>query len=354
MAWICLVLLAIGIRIFSYFPDAVELYYSNGFYPAFSRAQRWLFGWIPFSVGDILYALFVLYLIYKLVDMIRKIRAKSTGKSYWIGALKKIVFIILLVYVSFNLFWGLNYNRRGIIYQLNLPASKVTKEDLAVVMEELMLKVNAFDSAGKSGRSAIESRKKLFSGAISSYKSLVTKNPVFEYKDPSVKISLYSYLGNYLGYTGYYNPFSGEAHINNTVPLFIQPFTTCHEIGHQLGYAKENEANIAGYLSAKNSTDPNFLYSVYYEMYSYGRPYLYFQDSLLLRRLDSSLRPGVKNDFRELRSFFRRHENPAEKAIDRLYSQYLKANEQPSGKVTYSEVIIWLVSYYKKYGKQAL
>ncbi len=69
---------------------------------------------------------------------------------------------------------------------------------------------------------------------------------------------MYSYLGNYLGFTGYYNPFTGEAQVNTTVPLFVQPFTTCHEIGHQLGYAKENEANFAGYLAAKSSPDAGF------------------------------------------------------------------------------------------------
>jgi len=248
----------------------------------------------------------------------------------------------------------LNYNRRGIAQQLDLTTGKVNKEDLIAVMQQLMLKVNKFDSVGKLNRSSISNEKYLISSAVHSYESLGKKNSYFDYKTPSIKPSLYSYLGNYLGYTGYYNPFSGEAHVNTTVPLFIQPFTTCHEIGHQLGYAKENEANFAGYLSAKNSTDPNFLYSVYFELYSYGRPYLYFQDSLSLKKIDSCLQPGIKRDFRELKEFYLSHENPVEKVIDKLYSQYLKANEQPSGRVTYSEVIIWLVAYYRKYGKEAL
>jgi len=55
--------------------------------------------------------------------------------------------------------------------------------------------------------------------------------------------------------------------VNTTTPVFTQPFTTCHEIGHQLGYAKENEANFAGYLSARSSRDPAFLYSVYFDLY---------------------------------------------------------------------------------------
>ena len=35
-------------------------------------------------------------------------------------------------------------------------------------------------------------------------------------------------------------------------------------------------------------------------------------------------------------------------------AEFLKANQQPAGKFTYSQVIIWLIAYYKTYGKEAL
>ena len=145
--------------------------------------------------------------------------------------------------------------------------------------------------------------------------------------------------------------FSGEAQVNTTIPLFARPFTTCHEIGHQLGYAKESEANFAGYLSATSSKDSAFLYSVYFEMFAYAGRYLYFTDSIALNQIREGLSPAVKNDIRELREFYNRYKNPVETAIDRLYSQYLKANQQPSGKMSYSEVVAMLIAYYKKNGK---
>lgn len=354
ISWIVLLLLAGGIKLFSLFPDAVERYYSTGVYPVTAQVQRRLFGWVPFSVGDILYSLAIIYLLYKIVDFFKQLRKRQIDKTYWINSLRKCCFVLLLVYILFNGLWGLNYNRHGIAYQLGLLTTSISKEDLAPVMEQLMLKLNAFDIAGKKNRPAIGSNKNLFDGSVASFKNLAKTKSIFSYSPVSIKSSLFIYLGNYMGYTGYYNPFTGEGQVNTTVPLFIRPFTTCHEIGHQLGYAKESEANFAGYLSAKNSTDSTFLYSVYFELYSYGRPYLYQQDSALLKKLDKQLQPGVKKDFKELKDFFVRYENPAEKIIDKLYGQYLKANEQPSGKLSYSEVIIWLIAYYKKYGKEAL
>ncbi len=65
--WLIPVLIAAGIKFFSFFPDAVEKYYSTGVYPLISRLLRLLFGWMPFSVGDMLYAAGFIYLVISLV-----------------------------------------------------------------------------------------------------------------------------------------------------------------------------------------------------------------------------------------------------------------------------------------------
>ena len=347
--WTILILFAAGIKIFSLFPLAVENYYSDGIYPVISAVQRILLGWIPFSVGDLFYALVVLYILKRLIIMIRLLRKKKTDRAYWVGGLRRLGFIALLVYVAFNFLWGLNYNRIGIEKQVGLKQEKISRDQLVDLMKALAIKMNALDSEAHLMREKLKKKKFLFQEADKAYENLVATQPTFKYNFRSTKPSLFSYLGNYLGYTGYYNPFTGEAQVNTTVPLFIQPFTTCHEIGHQLGYAKENEANFAGFLSGRSSNDPTVRYSVYFDVYAYARLYLYVQDSMELRRLDSTLNPGVRRDFRELREFLRKHENPVERVIDKLYSQYLKANEQPLGRITYSEVIVWLVAYHKKY-----
>jgi hypothetical protein len=353
-AWYILCGLAVAIKIFSLFPIAVERYYAQGIYPVISGAQRILFGWIPFSIGDILYAVAVIILAYRLYHLVRRVVRRKANWQYWKNTLVQTVFVALFVYVSFNLLWGLNYNRLGVASQLSLKVGKYSKGDLQPIMETLVLRLNALDSVAKTERSSLGKKRILFNEAVDAYKNLATQLPDLHYSFRSVKPSLFSYLGNYLGYTGYYNPFTGEAQVNTTVPLFVQPFTTCHEIGHQLGYAKENEANFAGFLAARSSGNPAFRYSMYFDMYSYSRYYLFSMDSAMAKNLDAQLRPGVKQDYRELREFVKSHRNPVEAAIDQLYGQYLKANEQPSGKLAYSEVIAWLVAYHIKFGKDLL
>ena len=351
LALIVLVVIAVTVRILSLFPQTVETYYSDGLYPIISKTQRTITKWVPFSVGDILYFLAGLYLLIKTIRIIRLLIGRRFNKQYFLHIGKKVVSIALLVYILFNVLWGLNYNRIGIAKQLVLTREEVSVTDLMDVMQQVVHRVNELDSSARKNREALYSKRKLFDGSIASYKNLAAQNSLFVYSATSVKPSLYSYLGNYMGFTGYYNPFSGEAQVNTTVPVFIQPFTTCHEIGHQLGYAKESEANFAGYLAASASDDPAFRYSAYFDIYLYGRRYVYLLDSIKGKQLDSLLKPGVRNDIRELREFGRRHANPIERLIDLLYGEFLKANQQPSGRVSYSEVIVWIIAYYKKYGR---
>lgn len=346
-----LILAALAIKIFSLYPFAVEEYYSNGIYPYISAFQRILLGWIPFSVGDIFYGGAVLWLIIQVTKIIKAIRRKEANKAYFKKTGLRFITGMLIVYVSFNFLWGLNYNRLGIDYQLKLETLTYSDIDLVNVSQELVIKLNALQHASLNTRQQLKKKRNLFRGAVNSYKNLAGDLPLIKYSFPSVKPSIFSYMGNYLGFTGYYNPFSGEAQVNTTVPVFVRPFTTCHEIGHQLGYAKESEANFAGFLSATASKDPAFLYSVYFDMYAYAARYLYLADSSALKKINAQLSPQVKDDIKELRAFYDRYQTPIETAIDKLYSEYLKANEQPSGKMSYNEVVAMLIAYRKKYGR---
>jgi hypothetical protein len=352
--WIVWIALALLIKVFSFFPGAVEKYYSAEIYMYIARFLRMIFGWIPFSVGDIFYAVTGIYLLYKLFSFLKKVFKKQLDKKYFFSLGKNIFSVVLIIYVVFNLIWGLNYNRNGIAYQLQLNVQPYSTTDLSDIVKIIVERLNTLDSAARLQRNDLKRKNILFLNSIIAYKNLENNNPIFGYPSPSVKPSIFSYAGNYLGFTGYYNPFSGEAQVNTTVPVFVQPFTTCHEIGHQLGYAKENEANFAGYLSAKSSDNKAFQYSVYFDLYLYAARELYVRDSTLLVPLRESLRPAIRKDFRDLRAFYKKYENPFGPIISKIYGNYLKANQQPQGLMSYNEVIAWLIAYEKKYGKEAV
>ena len=324
----------------------VENHYSTQIYPKISAAYRVLTGWLPISIGDIFYGIIILLLLKLLIRIfIKRKRIPLHPKWY------RIIISLGLIYIIFNLFWGLNYNRLGIAHQLGLNMEAYSKEELISLNNILLEKVNRYKAATLDSAFIYRKKRQLFKEAIYTYGETAKKYPFLKYKHPSLKPSLFSYAGNYLGFTGYYNPFSGEAQVNTTVPKFLQPYTTCHEIAHQLGYAKEMEANFVGYLAAKNSKNDNYHYSVYFDLFSYANRNLYEADSISAKNIRGKLSREVMADVAELRAFSKKYSNYLEPIIRWGYGVFLLSNQQPQGILSYDEVTSFLIAYYKKNGE---
>jgi len=95
----------IVVRVLSAFPTSIEHYYSNGLYPIISKMSRYVFGWLPFSFGDLMYSVLVILILRAIFIFIKK-RAKE-----WKQFLVRILAISSIVYFAFHLLWGLNYYR---------------------------------------------------------------------------------------------------------------------------------------------------------------------------------------------------------------------------------------------------
>jgi hypothetical protein len=344
-------ILALGIKLFSLNSQWVERYYSNGLYPYISKALRFLLGWLPLSLGDIAYGLAVGWILYNTIKLVRLAFKRQLGRArLWRGT-KRLAYIVLVVYVAFNLLWGLNYNRMGIAQQLQLSMGKYGREELVSINHVLLQKVNAHRLALQQQAAPYPNNAKLFCQVNDAYQAAEVKWPFMNYRPQSLKTSLWGWLGNYTGFTGYYNPFSGEAQVNTTVPRFLLPFTSCHEVGHQLGYAKENEANFAGYLAASASPDTLFKYSVYLDLFLYANRNLYGVDTAAANACRQQLVQPVRDDLEAWRQFNRRHRNPVEPVVRWFYGLYLRSNQQPQGLFSYDAVTAFIIAYYKKFGE---
>jgi hypothetical protein len=354
-SWVLLIATAIAIKWVSLYPDWVEKNYTYGIYPVISTIQRFLFGWIPFSIGDLFYGFLILVIIIKTFQFFKLLFKKRLTRKYFIAGLQQIIFFFLFLYVVFNLLWGLNYNRKGIESQLGLKVKQYTLADLDTLTTTIQNRLNEYAAlVNAAERDSFNKKKNLFTASVEAYGLAAKQYPFLKYSSRSIKPSLFSYAGNYLGFQGYYNPFSGEAQVNTTFLTFLEPYVTAHEMAHQLGYAKENEANFVGFLACRSSTSNLFRYSTYFDIYNYAIGEVNKRDSLLAKEFQKKLHPQVVKDRAELREFYLKHKNKIESAIMWFYGQYLKANNQPAGKLTYNEVVGWLIAYMKKYGKEAL
>ncbi len=337
------------IKIARYHPNWIEVHYSNGIYQYISSFYRNLFGWIPFSVGDILYFLAGCYLIWFAGKTIKIVIRGQVRTVNYQKRIKRAFYFLTITYIYFNLTWGMNYNRPGIAAQLALTPIAHNKEDLQMIAELLVKKLNETRLQVSSEKIKFKQYKSVFAQAQQAYVKKGLAFPFMAYKTSSVKRSMYGRLGNYLGFLGYYNPFTGEAQLNLTMPQFLIPYVSCHEMAHQLGYAKESEASFVGYLAAVQSEDALFHYSAYFDMFTYANYELFRRDSLAAKTNFSNLDTLVKIDFREYRTYSNKRKNPIEPFITVFYDYYLKANDQDKGVNSYNEVLGWLIAYYKKY-----
>ncbi|MCC6287443.1 MAG: DUF3810 domain-containing protein [Chitinophagaceae bacterium] len=349
--FIVLLCIALCIRLFAANGQFIEKYYATSSYSRISAFFRFLFGWIPFSMGDVLYITAVLYGVWKFAALIKYIRNKSIGaifkREYLFGMLGKI----LMLYIIFNVLWGLNYDRSGIRSQMKLEQQEYSKEALEEINRLLIDKVNTCKTGSINQKIAYSMPADVFKKTYSIYREASLQYPFLQYKNQSIKSSFFGTLGNYLGFSGYYNPFTGEAQVNTTIPAFLQPFVCCHEVAHQLGYAKENEANFVGYIVATSCQDSLFMYSAYLDIFLYANRNLRRTDSISAREFSEQLSPAVKKDIQTMKDFYRNFQNPVEPYITWVYGKYLESNRQPSGMLSYSEVIGDIIAYYKKYGK---
>jgi hypothetical protein len=349
-----LLFFCILIKWFSTHSGLVETAYTSGFFIQISLVLRKLLGWIPFSIGDIFYGFVAAWLLYKMgVLLFFLLRKKKKKELFFLFTQQGYRFFngICIIYIVFNILWGINYNRKGISWQLDLSHQAYTANELMQLNDLLVSKVNETKLLWLQQNKPYPGNDKLFASVSEAYGNANMRYHFLQYHTPSIKPSLWGWYGNYSGFTGYYNPFTGEAQINTTVPPFLHPFISCHEVAHQIGYAKEMEANFVGYLAASSSPDPLFQYSAYLDLFLYANRNLYDTDSAAARTYRKRLIMPVKTDIKTLIRFGQDHRGMLEPVLSWFYEKYLQSNQQPQGIMSYDEVTGLLIAYHRKYGK---
>ena len=172
-SWVLLIVFSILIKWASWYPGWVERNYSQGVYPVIAKVQRFLFGWASFSIGDLFYGFLILVILYKTFQFFKAIIKKRFTRQYFVAGLQQVIFFFLFVYVFFNLLWGLNYNRRGIAYQLELDVKEYSLADLDTLTNVIQKRVNYYAAfVTEAQRDSFDKKNMLFGGAVEAYKEV--------------------------------------------------------------------------------------------------------------------------------------------------------------------------------------
>ena len=324
------------LQIIKYFPDFIETYYSRGFFPIISKIPRYLFGWIPFSIGDVFYLLIGILALRWIYKNGRRITYEPARFFIDITATFSIVYFV------FNLLWGLNYYRLPLYKSLNIQTDYTT-EKLITTTERLIAKSNEMHRRlGFADSVKVEipyTQKEVFAKSVNGYENLQNEYPQLAYAPKSIKKSGWSLGLTYMGYSGYYNPFSGEAQVNNLIKTYKFPVVSCHEQAHQLGFAAENEANFIATLATLNNDDPYIQYSGYIFALRYCINEIARRDLEAYTCIIETVNPGILASYKEMRDFWESYQNPFETFSKLFWDQFLKANNQSRGIMSYSYMV---------------
>jgi hypothetical protein len=335
------------IAILSRYPRIIEIYYAQQFYPAFSQYLRAVTSILPFSLGDLLYLIAGIYIVLLMIRLIKNIRNKQLDKKQKLQPILSLWLLLTCSYLIFYCFWGLNYYRLGVTHQLQIKNQPYTQKELKDLCGDLVQKINQLRTNADFDKILNTDKKIMVQDATIAYQHLSKEFPFLEPVAFSLKSSWYNTLGNYGGFLGYYNPFTGEGQINTQCPTFLQPFITCHELAHQLGYASESEANFIGYLATTRSENIGMQYSGQLEMYLYATGKLRQKDSIAAKKMYQQLHPFVKKDLKDYRNYLRKHETVFLEWTNDFYDFFLKSNNQQTGIYSYRDVVGWVIAYRK-------
>lgn len=335
------VLLAQFLLFYGFSKSSLIIAFFERFFELQKGLHQILFSWLSFSVGDVIYIGLGIVLLYSLIALFKK-QNRSTS-------LVRILVITNIFYFTYQMFWGMLYFQTPII-------KKLSRQDKPEIIKAKKLALQYLEKCKFTRESVHEDHNGIF--VVTNMKA-VQKEILFQQtrlpqyisdkKAPqilAIKPSLFKSVMNFTGILGYYNPFTAEAQYNAELPHTFIPFTTAHESSHQLGFAREQEANFIGYLIGIHSANTDLRYSTEYFTLKSLLRFIVEEDPEFVKKVIQHYSPGMKRDRAYEKSFIFRHQGWLDDFFGFTNNIFLKSNQQ-EGSVTYSYFIDLLLNYEK-------
>ncbi len=301
-----------------------------------------------FSGAELLLGIFcvniLVYIIFKLMRIIFK---KHRLREVYITIINLLA-TGLLIYAGFCVLWGVYYYGDDFATANGMDASPVSAQELEQVTEYFAEMLNEYgeqvarDGSGlyDADRLAILNRSsEVFTGTEARY-------PGLSGPDIDAKGVYFSRVMSYLDFTGFFFPFTGEANVNMDFPPSMFAATVAHELSHQRGVAKEQEANFTAVLACLDYGDADYCYSACMLAYTHLGNALYDTDYEAWARIYKGLSPAVRLDMDANRQYWKQFETPVQTVSNTVYENFLYSYDQDLGLRSYGACVDLLVNYY--------
>ena len=305
---------------------------------------------LPFSVAEWTVIVVPVGALCFLVRRIyRKLRYQEKGLLlYW----KRFLCTALVLSSVLLLTFFVCYHRMPLSHQLGLVQDGVSESDLAMGMMLLQIPLENLSQEvyyDASGASRMPYSYDELNGKLNEcYRRLGESCPFLNTFDAATKPIALSSLMTYTHISGIYIPFTGEANVNTNYPDYIVAFSAAHEMAHQRGIAKEDEANFVAFLACLESDDPYLNYCACMNMLDFIGSAMYQAAPELYETLLNESGGSILGEMHAYYTFFEpyRESMPAQVA-DSVNDVYLKAQGQTEGVESYGMVVDLTIAYFK-------
>lgn len=341
-------------RVLSGYPDLSEKY-STVLFPVLSRPVTFITSLCPLSLTEIFVVSACFTALFWIFLLILRFKHSDDRKRTAIRFFTVLSVLFAVVSASFTLMLGIQYTRIPLESSLKLDASQRSAEELKEVTLWLAQNIRRTrEILPEDNNGCMVLTTGLGETLEDASISMDAASKVFpELSGPDLKAKpvALSHVWSYTGITGMYFPFFGEANVNIDVPSSQLPITICHEISHTRGIAREQDANLAGFLACLYSDRVDFEYCAYQYAYLYCCSDLYRQDQNAYMEVSALIPDGTWRDWQQGSDYWKQFEGPVQETSTAVNDTYLEANQQTEGVLSYDRVTDLIIDYYFTYVK---
>lgn len=277
------------------FPTLSEVWIRT-FHRTYHRLVAPWIALIPFSITELLWLCFYLFIFWMMITIVRALR-----KKHWVKVrdtslnLSEVTLALLTLYVATA---GVAYARLPVaIPQYTEPVSYTEYESVITLFIDDFNEVSSLLEFHEDGSVINPHSWDTLSALVQDqFQSLETG--YFDAYSTRIKPMLFSFLYAEFHITGMHFTLSGEALVNRKIPDAIVPFTIAHELAHAKGVMREQDANLVAMYITLTSDDPFVRYSGYFNtFYALLNLARYMGDDQAYARLYQTLHPAIKRDY---------------------------------------------------------
>lgn len=178
------------------------------------------------------------------------------------------------------------------------------------------------------------------------YDTLCDTYPDFQRLHSNTKPVMLSEPWTYTHISGMYTFFTGEANVNINYPDFIVISSAAHEMAHQRGINREDEANFVAYLVCSMSEDPYVRYCGNLDVLNSVLNQLYAASPELYAQVAARVPQEVKRENASYSEFFNQYrETVVSEVSTAVNDKFITSNNQPAGVKSYGLVVDLVAAY---------